>query len=318
MQKVKITFWQTARRLFTSPAAEAKQKAAKHVEHIRQVMKEHGQESNSSPKSNGWEVLWQKGLTPWDLGGPTKALISEVQAKNLSPLTTLIPGCGTGYDLESLGRYLDRQQVQLKQHAPTSPDGQRMCKIIGLEISDTSLKRAQENLELSLKERGPLQTIEITLCRGDFFASPSTWDTVYQTPTKCKSHDEHLTGVPLHFDFIFDYTFFCALPPELRAPWGRQIAQLLSSANGTSHGGKLLTLMFPYTTRQKAIAAADKGPPYLVSLNCYQDVLHAHNLYLDTPEPYISEATAVGRQGQEVVGWWSPKSQSSILSPSKL
>jgi hypothetical protein len=44
------------------------------------------------------------------------------------------------------------------------------------------------------------------------------------------------------FDFTFDYTFFCALPPSLREKWGRRHAELLKP------GGKLLTLAFPIGT----------------------------------------------------------------------
>ena len=29
------------------------------------------------------------------------------------------------------------------------------------------------------------------------------------------------------FDFIFDYTFFCALPPSMRGAWGKRTAELL-------------------------------------------------------------------------------------------
>ncbi len=56
-----------------------------------------------------WKSLWQEGVTPWDLGMPTQALISEVRSKRLCPQTTLIPGwCGMGHDLVALARYLDK------------------------------------------------------------------------------------------------------------------------------------------------------------------------------------------------------------------
>jgi SAM-dependent methyltransferase len=40
---------------------------------------------------------------------------------------------------------------------------------------------------------------------------------------------------PGSFGFVFDYTFFCALPPSLRAQWGQRTAELLAP------GGRLLS-----------------------------------------------------------------------------
>ena len=42
---------------------------------------------------------------------------------------------------------------------------------------------------------------------------------------------------PGSFHFIFDYTFFCAIPPGLRAAWGKRTAELLAP------GGRLLSAL---------------------------------------------------------------------------
>jgi SAM-dependent methyltransferase len=48
-----------------------------------------------------WDERFERGFTPWDRGGVPQALRGFV-AGAAQPLTTLIPGCGTGYELAFL------------------------------------------------------------------------------------------------------------------------------------------------------------------------------------------------------------------------
>lgn len=41
------------------------------------------------------------------------------------------------------------------------------------------------------------------------------------------------------FSFAFDYTFFCAIPPSLRAKWGQRYGEVVRP------GGLLVALAFP-------------------------------------------------------------------------
>jgi hypothetical protein len=281
-----------------------------------------------------WDTLWQEGITPWDLGGPTKVLISELAAslefpnnnnnKNASsffrPSTCLIPGCGAGYDLVSLARYLDNSA---KEEKDTS------IVVIGMDISSTSLERAKKVVKESLERDGPFQTPQtrIELYKGDFFASPSTWNCVYGTSTTSNASTLSSTSTSTStssktscrrlkddqtFEFIFDYTFFCTLPPHLRKNWGDQMHRLLlKGEDDEGKQGRLLTLMFPYTHKIKPKA---KGPPYPLGLQDYQDALsssssssspdHHYHFEMEKPLPYSSLDTVAMRQGQEVVGWW--------------
>jgi SAM-dependent methyltransferase len=247
--------------------------------------------------ATAWESLWQEGVTPWDLGMPTPALISEVRLKRLCPQMTLIPGCGSGHDLVALARYLDKTTTT----TTTDDNGHPPPTIVGLELSPTSLQRAQQVLNESFEQEGPTRTI-IDLYQGDFFALPSTWKHVYRNKDESSSSLSETQS----FDFILDYLFFCAIPPELRQDWGQQITRLLSQKNG-----HLLTLMFPYsTTKRSSPPQKRKGPPYAVSLEDYTQALTfvAHDgnaLQLQTPYPYGSLDTVPVRQGQEVIGWWS-------------
>jgi SAM-dependent methyltransferase len=48
-----------------------------------------------------WDERFERGFTPWDRGGVPNALRDFV-ARTGTPLRTLIPGCGTGYELAFL------------------------------------------------------------------------------------------------------------------------------------------------------------------------------------------------------------------------
>lgn len=43
----------------------------------------------------GWEKCWEQGLTPWDLGQPTPALLHLHRTGSLPKGRTLVPGCGS-------------------------------------------------------------------------------------------------------------------------------------------------------------------------------------------------------------------------------
>jgi SAM-dependent methyltransferase len=257
--------------------------------------------------ATAWDSLWQEGVTPWDLGGPTKALISELQRQRPILERTLIPGCGSGHDLMSLARYLDDDGLE------ENNNDTHHATIVGLEISRTSLQHAQQVVEESMERNGPLsQKTTIELYEGDFFAVPSTWKRVYTTSATATMDDDttskQLPENTSSFDFIFDYTFFCAIPPNLRSDWGQQISSRLLSR---PHG-QLLTFMFPYAaTNPKPNASPAAGPPFPVSLKDYRQALPW--LLLQTPYPYASIDTVAARQGQEVMGWWSFPPPSSKL-----
>jgi len=141
----------------------------------------------------GWAALWQKGMTMWDLKGPTPVLYSELTAEVAAGrlqlhLPALVSGCGSGYDVKGLY-------------------DAGMRGVVGCDIAEEAIARAQGVL-------GEAASPSRLLC-GDFFA------------------DARL--VPGTFHFIFDYTFFCALPPALRAAWGKRTAELLAP------GGRLLS-----------------------------------------------------------------------------
>ncbi|EPS63916.1 hypothetical protein M569_10868, partial [Genlisea aurea] len=143
-------------------------------------------------ETNGyWDRCWEEGLTPWDLGSPTPLLLQLHNTGSLPTGRALVPGCGSGYDVEAI--------ACPERHA------------IGLEISDSAIKKAKELHSLSR------HAAHFDFIKADFFS----W-----SPTEL-------------FDLIFDYTFFCAIRPESRSLWGVKMSELLKP------GGELITLIYP-------------------------------------------------------------------------
>ena len=64
------------------------------------------------------------------------------------------------------------------------------------------------------------------------------------------------------YDFIYDYTFLCALDPSIRTDWASKMAALVKS------GGLLMTLIFPITKEEKI-----GGPPFQMSLELVESLL---------------------------------------------
>ncbi|RWA15060.1 hypothetical protein EKO27_g34 [Xylaria grammica] len=175
--------------------------------------------------SSRWTKCWEDKWTPWDRGGPSMALYDLLKENPSgaiplpsegSPKTCLVPGCGRGYDVLLLSSF--------------------GYDVYGLDVSSQALDAAKANAEKALAEE--LYKTEASK-RGavnwtcqDFFAED--WKDV-QGP----------------FDLIFDYTFFCALPPPLRPAWASRMKSLLSP------GGRLICLEFPSEK-----GSSEPGPPW--------------------------------------------------------
>lgn len=119
-------------------------------------------------------------------------------------------------------------------------------------------------------------------------------DTEYMASLICADFFTH----PLPtFDLVFDYTFFCALPPSLRSQWGARTAALLKP------GGRLLTLAYPLAPEEMASNADAPGPPFPVSLTQYRLALESHGVMLEG-QPVKSEMSVPSRSENEQVIWW--------------
>ncbi|KAG6552760.1 hypothetical protein Mapa_005708 [Marchantia paleacea] len=141
-------------------------------------------------------------------------------------------------------------------------------QVVGLDISETANSQAKKNAEQDPGGKW------VQFLVDDFFK---------YTPES-------------PFNLIFDYTFFCALDPELRPMWASKMAELLSS------DGELLTLMFP-------LDDFAGGPPFAVSVEAYEKVLIPQGFMKVSSEE--NEFSVPARKGREKVARWK-KSSSKI------
>jgi hypothetical protein len=143
-----------------------------------------------------WNIRYERGQTGWDLGRVPSRLERHLAA-HPGPVRVLIPGCGSGWELEAFVR--------------------AGYDALALDFAPAAVARARARVGPSLAGR---------ILLGDFF--------------------HHDLGAP--FDFVYERTFFCALPPELRAAYIERVRGLLRPA------GRLIGFFYLGTERG--------GPPY--------------------------------------------------------
>lgn len=89
------------------------------------------------------------------------------------------------------------------------------------------------------------------------------------------STDDFFTLEGRKFDVIYDYTFLCAIEPNMRKSWAEKMKQLLKP------GGELVTLIFPLETREG-------GPPYAMSIDLVTNLLEPEGFVCDYLGTYCS------------------------------
>ncbi|KAI1454974.1 S-adenosyl-L-methionine-dependent methyltransferase [Annulohypoxylon moriforme] len=183
-------------------------------------------------QSQGWSELWESDQSAfWDRGKPSPALIDFIESTELPRrdgrrLRAL--GCGKGYDV-----------TMLALHG---------FDVYGLEVSERGAEAAREYATSQLfdpsefnfgseYDRSKVSAGKVQIVAGDFFKRD--WEEL------CV--EEGATG----FDFIYDYTFLCAILPEMRKDWARRMSELLVP------DGILVCLEFPLYK-----SLNDVGPPW--------------------------------------------------------
>lgn len=242
---------------------------------------------------SGWDDLWKKSLTPWDRAGPSEALRDAILSQNqnlfgspikkLATTTTtmtgqqqqrkkaLVPGCGRGYDVLSLASLgYDSFGLDGSENAITAARK--------LEAEESSFESDAYRLRDPLIGKGKIQFII-----GDFFHNDFL--TAITTPhgsdsNSSDSNDINTIPTPDEkFDLIFDYTFLCALPRELRPPWAKRMSELLAP------NGFLVCLEWPLQKSPK-----EGGPPHGLSAELYEELLRKPGQeveYDDDNEGYV-------------------------------
>ena len=143
-----------------------------------------------------------------------------------------------------------------------------MREVLGIDISDIAVQAAkswlsQQSLPTNYKYEVKLQNF--------FDISPASQED--------------------KFDFIYDYTFFCALDPSIRDLWGMQMSKLCKQ------GGELFTLVFPLVDKPN-------GPPFGVSFEAYKKALEPNGFECLELEMLPDELCHPDREGKSAVGRW--------------
>jgi len=93
------------------------------------------------------------------------------------------------------------------------------------------------------------------------------------------------------FDFVWDYTFFCALDPAQRSGWGERMKRLVKPS------GLLATLLFPF---EDPISKRE-GPPWPINAAMVRDLFESAFEEVEVTEV---ERSHRGREGRERLALW--------------
>lgn len=226
-----------------------------------------------------WDDLWKQGLTPWDRNGPSLALkdaITGHQDLFGSPVAkqgakqrkrALVPGCGRGYDvllLASLG--YDAYGVDGSETAI----GEAKKLAAAYADSDTYSVHDED------VGRGEAKFILDDFFKDDFLKITQGAD----------------------FDVVFDYTFHCALPPDMRPKWARRMRDVLASH------GRLVCLEWPLGKDPKA-----GGPPFALTSELYVELLKSpgDDVQYDESGRAIKTDKEIGSEGLVRVKHYKPE-----------
>ena len=145
--------------------------------------------SSNDPKK--WSALWDQGdFLPWDRGSPNPALVdlladgkdllennfADDASGNRKSKKALVPGCGKGYDVLLLASF--------------------GYDTVGLEVSETAVKRCYEVMEVQGDEYPPRSKSgpgKAEFVIGDFFSDE--W-----------LAESHVVDRDGRFNLIYDYT----------------------------------------------------------------------------------------------------------------
>lgn len=215
---------------------------------VRTLLKEEGK------GGDGWNDAWQEGTTPWDAGEiqpPLKEFFQSAAGQELLGTTSESEGGALKALVPGCGRGYDAAYL-----ASLGYD------TIGADLSQKAIEAARTWLA---NQSNPPPNVKYEVI--DFFNSEVT-DGGY--------------------DLVYDYTFFCALPPTLRPDWAKRMSALVKPR------GHLIALAFPIDSSRPR----DDGPPFPVDVEAYEAVLGAAGEWKKVADivPETSINTHVGRE----------------------
>ncbi|KZO93223.1 S-adenosyl-L-methionine-dependent methyltransferase [Calocera viscosa TUFC12733] len=171
----------------------------------------------------GWEKAWQEGVTPWETHDRTSDGVRPLLKEVIESGEFPVPRTGRAI-VPGCGRGFDTVYL-----------GRLGLEAWGIDLSQKAVEAAETFLE-----EQPSPPSGVIFRAADFFKFPVP---------------------PGGFVLAYDYTFFCAIPLSLRAPWGERMGELVPP------GGYLVAVVWPIDGERPG------GPPYSVSVDAYEEAL---------------------------------------------
>jgi ubiquinone/menaquinone biosynthesis C-methylase UbiE len=206
---------------------------------------------------DGWNKMYEAEMTPWNLKEASLGL-QDIKGQVPRSGKFIIPGCGEGYDVIFLAQESSERIV------------------VGVDLSEIVVKSNRERVEKSTDLSRSVKD-RITFVQADFF------------------DDENQDLKEDDFDFLFDYTFLCAMHPSFRASWAKTLSRLLKK------GAMLVTLMFPLDADKRD---KNDGPPFPLSVELYHELLNDNFELVSIND---CQRSPPKRQGREKIAIWRKK-----------
>mmetsp|Transcript_20314 Transcript_20314/g.29163 ORF Transcript_20314/g.29163 Transcript_20314/m.29163 type:complete len:229 (+) Transcript_20314:73-759(+) len=213
-----------------------------------------GDESNtrSEREHPRWEEMWQEGISP----GDKFDIYEPLPALKQMVKEGTVP---TGRALvPGCGRGYDVLLLATSDRVA-----------IGVDLSNTAIQAAKEYYQSVPDDKKPPHE-SVVFKQASFFDLPE--------------------DPPNQFQFIYDYTFFCALDPSVRGDWAKKMAALVAP------GGELCTIMYP-------IGDKEGGPPFKVTMEDYASLLEPLGFQHFQLEMLPPELSHEGRDGTTINAW---------------
>ncbi|GAA5898962.1 uncharacterized protein JCM6883_003487 [Sporobolomyces salmoneus] len=216
--------------------------------------------SQGAKADGAWDEAWRSNVTPWD------SKLKDVQPS----LRELIE--------ENWGetgiRWEDLRQDEGKALVAGCGRGydaiyfaSRGIPSVGIDLSPRAVEAAQAHL--ATLSGAPTN---VSFQAADFFSFP--------------------LSTPQPFSLAYDFTFFCAIPPDWRRKWGDRYAELIRT------GGVLITLEYPLDGDREG------GPPFSVSEEAYEEVLTAN---FEKVYDAVPTKQSEGHENREKIVVWKRK-----------
>ncbi len=212
-----------------------------------------------------WEGAWQEGRTRWDAGASSPTLLALDSDGTIAGLLSSV-----------------QPEAPYRVLVPGAGSGYDVFTLAraGRDITGVDLAPSAEQKFSALRSEH-LTSGSTNYLTRDFFSLPDD---------------------PAHrgrYHLIWDYTFFCALPPRLRDAWAATLERLLRPS------GVLLTLMYPLVEGTEV--DRDQGPPFPLSRAIYERHLLASNRSFQLERLAAVDRSHPGREGREGLAVWRRK-----------